>query len=242
MVCARCGHANQPDARFCSSCGASLEAPSDENTQTLHAVEAADAEDELATYLEGLPPGVGLLVVRHGPNAGSSFRLDAEHTNVGRHPDSEIFLDDVTVSRRHVVIDRNEGGYVLRDVGSWLKVNGDAIYGARPWNIFGEGPTQVVEGSFNDTNTHPYTPEDFRFTTKGDSLYAIELGWPSKPEALIHSLKTPAAGERPVESVELVGFDGKVQFKQQDDGLHIQLPERNPGKYAYVYKIAFLGN
>jgi pSer/pThr/pTyr-binding forkhead associated (FHA) protein len=57
-------------------------------------------------------------VVRHGPNAGSSFRLEAEHTNVGRHPDSEIFLDDVTVSRRHVVIDRNEGGYVLRDVGS----------------------------------------------------------------------------------------------------------------------------
>ena len=108
---------NQPEARFCSSCGASL-AEVDENTQTLHAVEAADAEDELATYLEGLPPGVGLLVVRHGPNAGSSFRLEAEHTNVGRHPDSEIFLDDVTVSRRHVVIDRIEGGYVLRDVGS----------------------------------------------------------------------------------------------------------------------------
>jgi hypothetical protein len=117
VVCARCGHVNQPEARFCSSCGASL-AEVDENTQTLHAVEAADAEDELATYLEGLPPGVGLLVVRHGPNAGSSFRLEAEHTNVGRHPDSEIFLDDVTVSRRHVVIDRNEGGYVLRDVGS----------------------------------------------------------------------------------------------------------------------------
>ena len=118
MVCARCGHANQPDARFCSSCGASLEGPPDENTQTLHAVEAADAEDELASYLEGLPPGVGLLVVRHGPNAGSSFRLEAEHTNVGRHPDSEIFLDDITVSRRHVVLDREPDGYVLRDVGS----------------------------------------------------------------------------------------------------------------------------
>jgi pSer/pThr/pTyr-binding forkhead associated (FHA) protein len=108
---------NQPGARFCSSCGASLE-DVDENTQTLHAVEAADAEDELATYLEGLPPGVGLLVVRHGPNAGSSFRLETEHTNVGRHPDSEIFLDDITVSRRHVVLDRNPDGYVLRDVGS----------------------------------------------------------------------------------------------------------------------------
>ena len=118
MVCARCGHANQPEARFCSSCGASLEAAPDETTLTLQAVEAAGAEDELVGYLEGLPPGVGLLVVRHGPSAGSSFRLEHEHTNVGRHPDSEIFLDDITVSRRHVVLDRTPSGYVLRDVGS----------------------------------------------------------------------------------------------------------------------------
>lgn len=118
VVCARCGHANQPEARFCSSCGASLEAGADETTLTLQAVEAAGEEDELAGYLEGLPPGVGLLVVRHGPSAGSSFRLDHEHTNVGRHPDSEIFLDDITVSRRHVVLDRTPAGYVLRDVGS----------------------------------------------------------------------------------------------------------------------------
>jgi hypothetical protein len=118
VVCARCGHANQPEARFCSSCGASLEAAADETTLTLQAVEAAGAEDELAGYLEGLQPGVGLLVVRHGPSAGSSFRLDHDHTNVGRHPDSEIFLDDITVSRRHVVLDRTPKGYVVRDVGS----------------------------------------------------------------------------------------------------------------------------
>jgi hypothetical protein len=117
VICARCGHSNPPDARFCSSCGASLE-EADENTQTLHAVEAADVEDELAKYLEGLPTGVGLLVVRHGPSAGSSFRLDNDRTNVGRHPDSEIFLDDITVSRRHVTLDRTNGTYVLRDAGS----------------------------------------------------------------------------------------------------------------------------
>jgi len=128
---------------------------------------------------------------------------------------------------------------VLRDVGSWLKVNGDAIYGTRPWKVYGEGPTQVVEGSFNDTNTGPYTPEDFRFTAKGDTLYAIELGWPNKPEMVIHSIKTPVAGERLVDSVELIGSDGKLRFKQQDDGLHIQLPARNPGKYAHVYRIDF---
>ena len=118
MLCARCGHSNQPEARFCSSCGASLEVAADENTLTLQAVVAADTEDELASYLEGLPPGIGLLVVRHGPDAGSSFRLEGEHTNVGRHPDSEIFLDDITVSRRHVALDRTPAGYRLRDVGS----------------------------------------------------------------------------------------------------------------------------
>src|SRR3954466_5497545 len=117
MLCPRCGHENPADARFCSSCGAPMPGEESTTTMALTAVEAAEDNDDLATYLEGLPPGVGLLVVRHGPNAGSSFRLESEHTNVGRHPDSEIFLDDVTVSRRHVVIDRNEGGYVLRDVG-----------------------------------------------------------------------------------------------------------------------------
>jgi hypothetical protein len=118
VLCARCGHENPEDARFCSSCGAPLAAADDETTMTLSAVEAADEEDELERYLDGLAPGVGLLVVRHGPNAGSSYRLDAPVTAIGRHPDSEVFLDDITVSRRHVVIERGEGGYVLRDVGS----------------------------------------------------------------------------------------------------------------------------
>ena len=118
VVCARCGHANQAEARFCSSCGASLEVADEDSTLTLQAVEAAGAEDELASYLEGLPPGVGLLVVRHGPGEGSSFRLEADHTNVGRHPDSEIFLDDITVSRRHAVISATDDRYVVRDVGS----------------------------------------------------------------------------------------------------------------------------
>jgi alpha-L-fucosidase len=131
---------------------------------------------------------------------------------------------------------------VLRDVGSWLKVNGDAIYGTRPWKIFGEGPTQVAEGSFNDTNTQPYTPDDFRFTTKGDVLYAIELGWPTKPEAVIHSIGTGAVGERTIESVGLLGSDAKVSFQTKSDGLHIQLPPQAPGKYAYTFRIRFAGS
>ncbi len=116
MLCARCGHNNPDEARFCSSCGAALAA--DESTLTLSAVEAADEEDDLAKYLEELGPGVGLLVVRSGPESGSSYRLERKTTAIGRHPDSDVFLDDITVSRRHVVIEKTDAGYVLRDVGS----------------------------------------------------------------------------------------------------------------------------
>jgi hypothetical protein len=120
VICARCGHQNPEDARFCSSCGAPLGAADEETTLTLSAVEAATVEDELEHYLDELPPGVGMLVVRRGPNAGSSYRLETAVTAIGRHPDSEIFLDDITVSRRHVVIEKDpvEIGYTLRDVGS----------------------------------------------------------------------------------------------------------------------------
>jgi alpha-L-fucosidase len=126
---------------------------------------------------------------------------------------------------------------VLRDVGSWLKVNGEAIYGTRPWKVFGEGPTKVTEGAFHDTDTKPYTAEDFRFTKKGDALYAIELGWPSNREAVIHSLGKTALADAKVASVELLGSSAKLTFDQRDDGLHIQLPE-NSGKYAYTFRIA----
>ena len=87
-------------------------------TATLIAVEAADVEDDLSHYLDDLPEGVGLLVVRHGPNAGSSYRLDAGVVTAGRHPDSDIFLDDITVSRRHAQFERDDEGFSVRDVGS----------------------------------------------------------------------------------------------------------------------------
>jgi pSer/pThr/pTyr-binding forkhead associated (FHA) protein len=79
---------------------------------------AGDAEEELTVTLDELPGRMGMLVVKRGPNAGSKFVLDADVTRAGRHPDSEIFLDDITVSRRHAEIVRNDGGYSLKDVGS----------------------------------------------------------------------------------------------------------------------------
>ena len=127
---------------------------------------------------------------------------------------------------------------VLLDVGAWLDVNGEAIYGTRPWRVYGEGPTKVAAGSFHDTDTANYTAEDFRFTTKGDVLYAIGLKWPSRDEVVIHSLGQ-MPGTRPVQTVTLLGNDARLQFEQRSDGLHLHLPAQAPAKYAYVLRMTF---
>ena len=127
---------------------------------------------------------------------------------------------------------------VLLDVGAWLNVNGESIYGTRPWRIYGEGPTKVAAGSFHDTDTTRYTAEDFRFTTKGNVLYAIGLGWPTNGEAVIHALASTAGSEH-IQSVTLLGSDAKLQFDQRSDGLHVRLPGRAPDKYAYALRVIF---
>ena len=116
MICAACGHRNLPDARFCSNCGNSLQ---DDTTLSLSPIEVEDeaAEAPPAPQSE-LEPGQALLVVLRGPNAGSKFLLDQDVAAVGRHPDSDVFLDDVTVSRRHAELRREDGKHVIRDVGS----------------------------------------------------------------------------------------------------------------------------
>jgi alpha-L-fucosidase len=128
---------------------------------------------------------------------------------------------------------------VLRAVGAWLKINGDAIYGTRPWKIYGEGPTKVAAGSFHDTDTAAYTAEDFRFTTKNGALFAIELGWPASGEIIIHSLGSTAPGSQKIVSVALLGSDEKIEFQQQPNGLHLKLPAQPPAKYANSFRIMF---
>jgi hypothetical protein len=134
VFCTQCGHENPDDARFCANCGSALsrpgqavapERPSDATSTIsisgIEALEPSGSDDEQLAdeaAAEALPPGSGLLVVRRGPNAGSRFLLDAEVTTAGRHPESDIFLDDVTVSRRHAEFRKSAEGFAVRDVGS----------------------------------------------------------------------------------------------------------------------------
>ncbi len=124
IFCNRCGHRNPEGSNFCSSCGAVLERLSSGDpattTITFAPVEAAGevGEEEITVSLEDHPAGVGLLVVKRGPNAGSRFMLGEGITTIGRHTESDIFLDDVTVSRRHAEINHAEGQFTVTDAGS----------------------------------------------------------------------------------------------------------------------------
>jgi alpha-L-fucosidase len=127
---------------------------------------------------------------------------------------------------------------ILMEVGAWLKTNGDAIYGTHPWRVYGEGPTKVAAGPVHDTRTPPYTPQDFRFTTKGNTLYAIDMAWPANGEAVIHSLDSASLGRnQKIDSVRLLGSNAELHFQAGSDGLHIQVPQQPPGKYAYAFRL-----
>jgi pSer/pThr/pTyr-binding forkhead associated (FHA) protein len=124
IFCNRCGHRNPEGSNFCSSCGAVLERPAGADpsvtTITITPVEAAGevGDEEVTVSVGDVPAGTGLLVVKRGPNAGSRFSLSEGTTTIGRHPDSDIFLDDVTVSRRHAEVVREASTFTVSDVGS----------------------------------------------------------------------------------------------------------------------------
>jgi len=171
LQCARCGRPNPDDARYCSHCGtpllAGLAGPGGRQTgppgpggrqaspprpgETTSTIslnrDDPDYGDDLYPDpdLSALPAGTALLRVKRGPNAGAIFRLDNDLTTAGRHPDSDIFLDDVTVSRRHVEFYRENGRFTVRDVGS---LNGTYVNGSRIEEAELVGGDEVQIGKF----------------------------------------------------------------------------------------------
>ena len=153
--CTECGHENPAGSKFCSQCGHRLVAPDGgpESTSTIHfgvpdrvdteADNALSPVDEAA--VDALPQGSALLIVQRGPSAGSRFLLDTDEVTAGRHPDSSIFLDDVTVSRRHAVFRRTPEGYVVADVGS---LNGTYVNRDRIDEIALTGGDEVQIGKY----------------------------------------------------------------------------------------------
>jgi len=122
----------------------------------------------------------------------------------------------------------------LRGLGDWMAVNGEGIFGSRPWKVYGEGPAHVAGGMFNE-NKVKYGAQDIRFTTKGGALYAYFLGWPADGKVTIHVLRSLAADqagvagqppllERKIASIRLLGAAGNSAWTQDADGLHVELP------------------
>lgn len=123
MKCRTCGSDSPAEARFCSNCGASLADPTGDTT-TMIPVAAEDGPrsveltDQERAAAKTLAAGNALLIVNRGPGDSNRFLIDSDITNVGRHPESDIFLDDITVSRHHAKFVRSGGKLYLEDLGS----------------------------------------------------------------------------------------------------------------------------
>jgi alpha-L-fucosidase len=129
----------------------------------------------------------------------------------------------------------------LDKFGSWMALNSEAIYSTRPWKVAGEGPTQA--GGATPYGALPrFAPGDMRFTTKADALYAIALAWPGDGKLTIKSLASNSPNYRgEIAKIGLLGSDANLVWSRNADGVTVNLPEKPPCDYAYVFKINPVG-
>lgn len=130
-----------------------------------------------------------------------------------------------------------EATKLLENIGKWFDINGEAIYGTRPWYLFGEGRNEIGHKDLESS----LTDKDFRYTTKGDTLYAFVMDWPraKKKPVTLPNLTAMNTRISEVVSVELLGHDGELKWENHGDGLQVWFPKDKPCEHAYALKIGF---
>jgi len=130
-----------------------------------------------------------------------------------------------------------EAEQILAQMAEWIAINGEGIYGTRPWLIHGEGPVRTAGGKFKED--FAYSAKDVRFTTKGDgTLYAFVMGWPTEGQVTIRSLARLPGVTGKINDVKLLGYEGAIKWTHDNNGLTIQLPAPKPCDYAVAFKIS----
>lgn len=132
----------------------------------------------------------------------------------------------------------------LKEIGEWMSVNGESVYGTTKWLVNHEGPTSLSVKSTEDRAKNGFTkafgPEDFWFSSKGNVLYVTALKWPENKHALVKSpAGVPGAGPRKIQSVKMLGSTRKISWKMAPNGLQVSLPEEKPNPNGYVLKVTF---
>ena len=208
---------------------------------------------------ESFPDTAGVLDIERGQLAGMRQLFWQTDTSVSKnswgyilnqeYKTSDALIDDLVdiVSKNGALLlnigPKPDGTIpepeerLLREIGGWLALNGEAIYATRPWTTFGEGPTAVVEGPFADTKRKAFTEHDIRFTRKGDTVFAIALAWPAAGEVAIKALAAGApSAAREIASIEGLGRAGDVTWTRDAEALHIRLgppPASLPAAVAF---------